>query len=422
MIELMTSVLCFRLNRGDKQETRMANRQRFYVVILTILSGFVLGYLYTSMYTKFLVSKQAPVSHSLSNIGARQALENNIKLQLNSNHNVEIRFPAKEVKTQVADSAKQQTSAPPTKSNVALKLPEKDVTTKVTESAKQQLSVPLTKPGPLLSKPDFWGTVISRTDTGWQKQENLCNSSSKFVRTRLRGPQNTPIHVYTPEEDQWVSGNIIRQGMWEGNLVTRIHNILKNEPDVVFLDIGANVGVFSLTVAKLGRTTVSVDALEGNVARLCQSMRDGKLSDHMIVIHNALSFQREKVALGTHKKNVGGTYVKKLEKMGLDKIDQSALVVDAILLDDLLEIFNFKRVVIKMDVETFEANVLKGADKFFSTVQVDYLLMEFVAHRGKDSGNFIVEFLKKHNLVCENSNKNHATWSGEVMFKRVVSS
>lgn len=81
------------------------------------------------------------------------------------------------------------------------------------------------------------------------------------------------------EIDQWVSGNIIRQGMWEGHLVTRIHNILKNEPDVVFLDIGANVGVFSLTVAKLGRTTVSVDALEGNVARLCQSMRDGKLSD-----------------------------------------------------------------------------------------------------------------------------------------------
>lgn len=144
----------------------MANRHRVYVAILTILSGFVLGYLYTSMYTKFLVSKQSPVSHSLSHIGARQTFENNIKLQLNSNHNVEIKFPAKEVKTQVTDSAKQQTSAPLTKSNVELKLPEKDVKTKVTESAKQQHSAPLTKSGPLLSKPDFWGSVISRTDTG----------------------------------------------------------------------------------------------------------------------------------------------------------------------------------------------------------------------------------------------------------------
>ena len=54
----------------------------------------------------------------------------------------------------------------------------------------------------------------------------------------------------------------------------------------------------------------------------------------------------------------------------MEKLDQQSLVVDAILLDDLLEIFNFKRVVIKMDVETFEANVLKGADKFFSPTRV----------------------------------------------------
>lgn len=121
-----------------------------------------------------------------------------------------------------------------------------------------------------------------------------------------------------------------------------------------------------------------------------------------------------------YKKNVGGIYVKKLEKMGFDKIDQLVLVVDVIFLDDLLEIFNFKRVVIKMDVEIFEVNVLKGVDKFFSIVQVDYLLMEFVVYRGKDSGNFIVEFLKKYNLVCENFNKNYVIWFGEVMFKRVV--
>ena len=66
--------------------------------------------------------------------------------------------------------------------------------------------------------------------------------------------------------------------------------------------------------------------------------------------------------------------------------------MDAILLDDLLVIFNFKRVVIKMDVETFEANVLKVADKFFSTTRVEYLLLEFVAHRGKESGDLLSTF------------------------------
>ena len=52
-------------------------------------------------------------------------------------------------------------------------------------------------------------------------------------------------------------------------------DIVKNDPGVVFLDIGANGGLFSLTVVKLSRHTVSVDALGGNVARLYRSMRDG---------------------------------------------------------------------------------------------------------------------------------------------------
>ena len=37
---------------------------------------------------------------------------------------------------------------------------------------------------------------------------------------------------------------------------------------------------------------------------------------------------------------------------------------------------------------------------------VEYLLLEFVAHHGKESGDLIVDFLKRHNLVSEISNPN----------------
>ncbi|XP_062585451.1 uncharacterized protein LOC134247136 [Saccostrea cucullata] len=273
----------------------------------------------------------------------------------------------------------------------------------------------------LLTQPEFWGTVIIGSEMGWQKMEKFCVPPPDFVRSQLHRPEDTLIYVYTPLEDKWISGNIIRRGIWEGTLVKRIHNIMKNEPEVVFLDIGANVGVFSLTIAKLGRYVIVVDALEGNIAHLCRSVQDGNLGSHVTIIHNALSYQREKVALGTYEKNVGGTYVKKLEKMELDKVGQNSLVVDAILLDDLLEIFNIKRAVIKMDVETFEANILKGAEKFFKAVVVEYLFIEFMSHRGKDSGDFIVDFLKNHSLVSEFSNSNHSIWPDVVMFKRATS-
>ena len=52
-------------------------------------------------------------------------------------------------------------------------------------------------------------------------------------------------------------------------------------------------------------------------------------------------------------------------------------------------------------------------------MRVEYLLLEFVAHHGKESGDFIVDFLKRHNLVSEISNPNHSTRTAEVMFKRV---
>ena len=51
--------------------------------------------------------------------------------------------------------------------------------------------------------------------------------------------------------------------------------------------------------------------------------------------------------------------------------------------------------------------------------RVEYLLLEFVAQRATESGDFIVDILKRPNLVSEISNPNHSTWTGEVMFKRV---
>jgi hypothetical protein len=75
--------------------------------------------------------------------------------------------------------------------------------------------------------------------------------------------------------------------------------------------------------------------------------------------------------------NVGGTYVK-------DAITGGDLI-SSIYLDDLLPLFDLKEVVIKMDVETHEANVLKGAEQFFKSVQVHYFLLEFVSHKGKES-------------------------------------
>ena len=272
----------------------------------------------------------------------------------------------------------------------------------------------------LCSIPNVSGRVLSHDLNSWKINDAAClgklNKTTSFVRANLRGPQKTPIYVYKSEEDVWVSGNIIRNGMWEGGWVTKIHSILSKDPEAVFIDIGANVGVFCLTAAKLGRRVIAIDALQGNIARLCKSVEAGNLKNNMVLIHNALSNKREKVALGVHKKNVGGTFVKKLN---MDFKDE--YVVNSILLDDLLDVFTFPKVVIKMDVETFEANILEGGQKFFQEVDVRYLLMEFSSHRKRQTGAFIIKFLKEHGLEPEISAgllRDYSKWPGEVLFTK----
>lgn len=262
---------------------------------------------------------------------------------------------------------------------------------------------------------DTLGKVITRNENGWKIDYEICSREKyDFVLAHLRNPPNTPIFVYTAREDQWVSGSIISQGSWEGDHVNTIINYMKKFPNAIFLDLGANVGMFSVTIAALGYRVISIDCLEGNVMRLCASMNAAKLTNKMTIVYNAVSHAHEKVSLGTHKGNVGGTYVKHGEKNGKESIN-------TIFLDDLLDIYTFDQVVMKMDVETFEANVLKSAYKFFDQVKVELLLMEFVAHKNKESGKFIADFLLSHGMepnVPDHVKNDYKKWGNEVLFVR----
>lgn len=274
----------------------------------------------------------------------------------------------------------------------------------------------LSKKRKILEDDDIFGKVLTNEGGVWYDEEEICNPRDTFVRTQLKMENSLDIFVYPTSVDKWVSGRIIREGKWEEDHIQKIYRILKSDPSMIFLDIGANVGVFALTMAMLGNQVVAIDALGDNVGRICASMRTNNLQDRMTIIHNAMSYTREKVSLGKFYLNVGGTFIK---QMGVSA-NSDVIVIDTILLDDLLDLHKFKgrRFVIKMDVETFEANVLKGAFEFFNSVRVEFVLMEFMAHKGKESGDFIVQFLKDFGLEPDVSNSNHSTWPMDVMFRK----
>lgn len=259
------------------------------------------------------------------------------------------------------------------------------------------------------------GNVITRADSTWRINNDVCVYKEDFVLAHLRMPPKTPIFVYSPKIDKHVSASIISRGHYEGPWVDKIHNFMKQYPKAVFIDIGSNIGMFSVTISALGYRVIAIDCLDNNVMRLCASMKTAKLSDKLTIIYNAVSDKHEKVALGKYDGDVGGTFIKQYTQ-------DEKRYVETICLDDLLDIYNLEQVVIKMDVEKAEDKVLKGANKFFQKVRVEALLMEFIKHQHSPSGKFIVDFLSNYGLepeVPRHLKNNYSKWpENNILFKR----
>ncbi|ESO99111.1 hypothetical protein LOTGIDRAFT_173853 [Lottia gigantea] len=228
----------------------------------------------------------------------------------------------------------------------------------------------------------------------WILDGHTCRNNSDFFLTGvlLDGPQGTlPIYIHFPVEDQHISGGISREGAWEPRLVNYVHSILLNDSSLDFIDIGANIGVYTLTMAKLGRQVIAIEPFKPNIKRLCRTLEENRVNDKVTLITNPLSNNRSLVAMETHFGNVGGTNVRK-------SFSNDSEILQTITLDDVYKFKPLKRAVIKMDVESFETNVLLGAVNFFDKVDVPFMLMEWLLHKWKKDASKIIKFMTDRNM------------------------
>ena len=62
-----------------------------------------------------------------------------------------------------------------------------------------------------------------------------------------------------------MSGTIRRVGIWEPHIVKDFQNILYSDPDLGFIDIGANIGLYSLVALAMGHTVLAVEPFKVNI-------------------------------------------------------------------------------------------------------------------------------------------------------------
>lgn len=279
-------------------------------------------------------------------------------------------------------------------------------------------------------EPDITTKQITKTNTSYiriYKGSRRVSKSSCVGFKTWNG--DTPICVYPKADDKMISAYVTDYGTWEPELLNMTGEIMLSNHRLKFIDLGCNIGTFTLFVAKLGRNVIAIDALSYSLDLLQQSLRLGKLQENVTLILNALSDEHREVSVNVVRGNVGGSYIKESQTAEIDHTkspDQSLhdTTVNTIVFDDLLSLVSAgSEVFIKMDIEGNELKALKHASHFFQSVNVRFLLMEWMLHRSNESGRDIMNFLLRNGMLPYNPEntkeilpRNYGSWPDNVLW------
>lgn len=110
------------------------------------------------------------------------------------------------------------------------------------------------------------------------------------VQTATATPDGVkPYKIYVHDRTicQFISGGIMSTGQWEPDLTrTLLGKLGPASNGRVFLDIGANLGWFSLAAAAAGHRVIAIDALHTNVELLMRSIHDNSAFAPLIEVYN----------------------------------------------------------------------------------------------------------------------------------------
>lgn len=172
--------------------------------------------------------------------------------------------------------------------------------------------------------------------------------------------------------DRSIIGAIeLSEGFYERNVMEIIREVVK--PNFVCMDIGANIGVLSIAIAKsaFAGKVYSIEVSTINHAYLSKNIKDNKLNNCM-AIHCGVSDRREVVNFNYVEEVAGCSFISPLGiEAGHSEVVE-LVTIDEIVLNNEIGHVDF----IKLDVEGGERKALQGA-KALLMRNKPLLLIEF---------------------------------------------
>ena len=189
-----------------------------------------------------------------------------------------------------------------------------------------------------------------------------------------------PICIYDASQDKSISASLLfpSQPIFEEKNLLSTARWLNQLSDHGLIDIGANIGWFTMMAATLEFPVVAVEPRAENILRMQKAVGLRELGDRVTLIYNAVSDVRGRMRMLSHRKEQGRTIVV-CEKNCRDYDDDICLdaAVETILMDDLLGVITFRKAIMKIDVEGHEIRAFAKSDLLFKKILISLILMEW---------------------------------------------
>ena len=251
------------------------------------------------------------------------------------------------------------------------------------------------------------------------------------IQARLSGLK-FPICTYPAATDIYISRVLLHGNYFDGHTVSRFLDALKRDRRLQFVDIGANIGVYSLPAARVAQV-LAVEPNWRSMARLARAVHLGSVNSNITLVQNAVSDVCTKFNMGVDSTNQGHAFLMNATRCIATLAGKPCNVLSqtsTVLLNDLLPLMRSTAALLKVDVEGHEINVFteSSAGHFFDHVDVRLVFMEWVFCK-KQSPQVVQRLLNffytRNYTACDLRNctlrrQHYRDWPENVLFKKLT--
>ena len=266
--------------------------------------------------------------------------------------------------------------------------------------------------------------VLTFRDDMWTWNTSVCQGiTQRYLKKTPEKLDKTFLHPILPFKNinqtlniylrdnvhDRISERIKISHKYEENIQDIVYKLVKNDPEVGFIDIGAHIGSFALQMAALGRRVIATEVDPENVRRMCASIVVNQMYQKLSIIHNSLDSRR---GLKTHFVRTESGRFQQIPLSPNSNVQNVQIFThNSIQLDDILYVHDFlnvSKVFIKMEANGLEHNIIEGTEKLFEYVKVEGIFMKWGDHGISVSGDKIKNKMKAYGFspfLCDNVTK-----------------